>query len=273
MNQTTLFDQFTKHLHSCECIPGININVPVVAYKSASKAPPFRDEPISDMKPLCCEEVDQRRCGGLLCYLGCLRVDPDDGICYGYCWSHWKKYCDDIATWSSHLSYCANTRCDQKKLSYKDRLKINSKNIKEKIYLPGDKRYNHVTDYISYKEESDNESLLKSSSESSADDCYVDDDSETISYENSKEETSEESYNENITNEEITYLKKSDIVMIDLTGESNESPVRKERRAKRKASRDIIRIAKFRRIFPDRDYSSRSVDSDSETDDGFIDYS
>ena len=250
-----LFNKYTQHLTSCERIPGISIN-----------------EPIGNEKPVCCEEVNYRRCGSQLCYLGCLRMDPDDGTCYGYCSAHWKKYCEDHGVWSSHLSYCANTKCDQMKLSYEDRSKINRKNIKDKLDLPGDKRHNHVTDYISQKEESETESSSESSSESLVEDCFIDDDTETVSYENSNEEISEESHNENIAKKEILDLtENSDIKMIDLTEDSNRRGVK--RKASKKADKNIIRIAKFRRIYPDMDFSSRSIDSESETDDGFIDYS
>src|SRR5690606_25242807 len=109
-----LFRKSTGHLCSCLYVPGNSIN-----------------EPILGVKPVCCGEVDYRDCGGVLCYLGCLRTD-DYETYSGYCAAHWKKYCKDN-DWCSYLSYCANTKCDELGLNCEDRSKINSSNIKEKI--------------------------------------------------------------------------------------------------------------------------------------------
>lgn len=112
-----------------------------------------------------------------------------NGNLYGMCPIHYKSYCNhgkinfvggklykDYKTtnWVNHLSWCANKRCDEMRLSRTERRKINKHNIRRKLGLPSSKLYNHLSsnnrknadeDDSEDSFEEDSESISKSSSE------------------------------------------------------------------------------------------------------------
>ena len=56
-----------------------------------------------------------------------------------------KNQFDVIENWDRHLSDCANTLCDEKNMSLAERKQINHKTIKQILGIPGDLKYNHIS--------------------------------------------------------------------------------------------------------------------------------
>lgn len=66
----------------------------------------------------------------------------DDGNLYGYCYKHYKRFCEN--DWTYKLSICANKKCDELNMSKRMRNDIMYKNIKMKIGISGRKNHNHI---------------------------------------------------------------------------------------------------------------------------------
>lgn len=96
-----------------------------------------------------CIYKEHTKCGRSMSKQSCFK--EENGRIIGFCTNtrngHWEKYCDSKKPfkWTMHMSACANEKCDRLKMSYEERSTINHKNIKSKLGLPEDIKYNHIS--------------------------------------------------------------------------------------------------------------------------------
>lgn len=101
------------------------------------------NRPIDGIKALCSGKTkNDKPCAKALCPQSCL--DIEDDILIGKCALHWKKSCEGT-NWNHSLSICANKKCDSLKMNFKSRSKIDQFNIKKKLNLPAEVKFNHIS--------------------------------------------------------------------------------------------------------------------------------
>lgn len=123
-------DIFTKHLDGCL------FNEPIIFTVDGKK---FKQS---------CNDLDSDDLckNGNISKQDCHSKDSNGKIIMR-CAVHYRLMCDKL-NWSSDLSSCANTICDKMGLSYKDRSKINHKNIEKILGLSDDVKSRHVSDSL-----------------------------------------------------------------------------------------------------------------------------